>query len=345
LNKPYLIAEAGVNYYDTAAKEEIPVIEAAKKYISEAKKAGADAIKFQAYKAETLAVKNSPAYWDISKEKTRSQYELFKKFDFFGNKEYEELYRYAKETGIDFLATPFDYKSADYLESMVGQYKISSSDITNFPFLKYIAGKGKPVILSTGASYLHEIEEAVYVLQNGGCKKVALLHCVLSYPCKYEDANLNRIKTLKRIFPGLEIGYSDHTLPDESMTVLSAAYLLGADIIEKHFTLDKTLEGNDHYHSGNPEDFRKAVTNFNLIREVLGNTDEKVLQCEEIPRKEARRSLVINKKLEKGTVITENDITLKRPGTGIPPKFYDIVVGRSVKHDLEEDTILQWEMI
>lgn len=188
MKKPYLIAEAGVNYCDTAKKENLSLMEAAKKYIFEAKKAGADAIKFQAYKAETLAVKNSPAYWDISKEKTKSQYQLFKKFDFFGNEEYAELYKYAKKAEIDFLVTPFDYKSADYLEDMVEQYKISSSDITNFPFLKYIAKKGKPVILSTGASYLYEIEEAVHVLQDAGCKKIALLHCVLSYPCKYEDA-------------------------------------------------------------------------------------------------------------------------------------------------------------
>lgn len=345
MKKPYLIAEAGVNYYDTAKKEAISLIEAAKKYIYEAKKAGADAIKFQAYKAETLAVKNSPAYWDISQEKTKSQYELFKKFDFFGNEEYTELYKYAKEKEIDFLATPFDYKSADYLENMVEQYKISSSDITNFPFLKYIAKKGKPVILSTGASYLYEIEEAVHILQNAGCKKISLLHCVLSYPCRYEDANLNRIRILKKIFPELETGYSDHTLPDESMTVLSTAYILGATIIEKHFTLDKTLPGNDHYHSGNPEDFRKAVANFDLIKKSFGNSNKVVLQCEEIPRREARRSLVVTRNIKKGTVITKDDIMLKRPGTGISPNFYDIVIGRSVKRDLEEDTILQWEMI
>lgn len=342
---PYIIAEIGVNFYDTAKQKNITPLEAAKLYISEAKKAGIDAVKFQSYKADTIVSKNSPAYWDTTKEPTKTQYELFQKFDSFNEKEYRELCDYCKTVGIDFMSTPFDYASADYLDKMVDIFKISSSDLSNIPFLKYIAKKGKPIILSVGASYMSEVFEAVQAIQEEGCKDLTLLHCVLSYPTKNEDANLNVIKTLKRTFPDLKIGYSDHTLPDETMTILTTAYLYGAEVIEKHFTLDKTLKGNDHYHAGDPSDFKKALNNFNLIKTISGSDKKDVFACEQVPRKEARRSIIVIREMKQGEVITENDIMYKRPGKGISPKYVDVVLGRTLKVDCAEDTVLTWQMI
>lgn len=345
MKPPYLIAEIGVNFYDTAKQKNISPLDAAKLYINEAKNAGIDAVKFQSYKANTIVSKNSPAYWDTTKEPTKTQYELFLKFDSFNEREYRELYNYCKEIGIDFMSTPFDYASADYLDEMVDVFKISSSDLSNIPFLKHIAKKGKPIILSVGASYMSEVFEAVQAIQEEGCEDLTLLHCVLSYPTKNEDANLNVIKTLKRVFPELKIGYSDHTLPDNTMTILTTAYLYGAEVIEKHFTLDKTLPGNDHYHAGDPSDFKKAVDNFKLIAEISGSDEKTVFPCENVPRREARRSIVVIRNMKKGETITEKDIMYKRPGKGICPKYVDIVLGRKLKNDCAEDTILTWEMI
>lgn len=345
MRKPYVIAEIGVNYYDTAQKENITPLEAAKKYVKAAAEAGVDAVKFQTYKAETIASKNSPAYWDLVEEPTKTQYELFTKFDSFGKEEYYELFQFSRKVGVEFMSTPFDYESADYLEDMLNIYKISSSDITNLPFIHHIALKGKPIYLSVGASYLSEIEEAVRTIQDAGNNDICLLHCVLSYPCKNVDANLNKIRTLKKVFPELKIGYSDHTLPNESMAVLSAAYLLGAEVIEKHFTLDKTLQGNDHYHAGDPMDFKKAIANFQIIADACGDDRITVLKCEEVPRKEARRSLVLKNSMLQGQVIKESDLIAKRPGNGISPKYQNMVIGRSVKRDLEADTILSWDLL
>lgn len=345
MKKPYLIAEIGVNFYDTARVEGITPMEAAKKYVLEAKKAGVDAAKFQSYKANTIVSKNSPGYWDFTKEPTPTQYGLFQKHDKFNREDYQEIADYCKEIGIDFISTPFDIESADYLDEMMKVYKISSSDLTNLPFIRHIAKKGKPIYLSVGAAYISEIEEAVRVMKEENCPEICLLHCVLSYPTKNKDANLNVIKTLKRVFPDLKVGYSDHTLPDETMTILSTAYLYGAEVIEKHFTLDKTLTGNDHYHAGDPEDFKKAIKNFERIIEISGDREKTVLECEKIPRREARRSLVLTRDLKQGETIKDTDIMAKRPGTGVSPKYTDIIVGRTIKKDLKEDTILTWDVI
>lgn len=342
MKKPYIIAELGVNFYDTARVLGITPLEAAKLYIDEAARVGIDAAKFQSYKAETIASKNSPSYWDLSKEPTTSQFELFKKLDGFNQSDYEELCLYCKTKGIDFLSTPFDYHSADYLYDLVDAYKISSSDLSNVPFLKYIAQKGKPIILSVGASYISEVDEAVRAIQSVGNNEISLLHCVLSYPTKYEDANLNFIKHLKQIYPDFVIGFSDHTVPDECMTVLSTAYMLGAEIIEKHFTLDKNLLGNDHYHAGDPSDFAKAIRNFELIDTIQGGNFKTVLACEQIPRKQARRSLVLTRDMKADEMICEKDLMAKRPGTGISPQNMDLVIGKRLKSDMEEDAILQW---
>lgn len=345
MNKPYIIAEAGVNFYDTAKQRGVTPLEEALHYVDEAKRVGIDAIKFQTYKANTIASKNSPAYWDTTKEVTKTQYELFSKYDHFGEEEYRQLYNYCKKVGIDFLSTPFDYASADYLQDMMDVYKISSSDLSNIPFIRHIARKGKPIFLSVGAAYLSEVEYAVRVIKEEKCPKIVLMHCVLSYPCAYQNANLNVIKTLRRVFPDITIGYSDHTLPDDTMTVLTAAYLAGAEVIEKHFTLDKSLPGNDHYHAGDPDDFAKAINNFKLIEEIMGTEEKTVLPCEMIPRREARRSLVLTRDMKEGEVITQNDLIAKRPGVGISPAYQEIVVGRCVRKDCKEDTILTWDLV
>lgn len=344
-HKPYLIAEMGVNFYDTARVMNITPLEAAKLYIDKAAEAGIDCAKFQSYKANTIVSKNSPAYWDTTKESTKTQYELFQKFDGFNEEDYRELCNYTHSKGMDFTSTPFDYASADYLKDMVDFYKISSSDASNIPFIKHIGSMGKPVVLSVGASYLSEVDEAVRALKESGCKDITILHCVLSYPTDPANANLRIIETLKKDYPELKVGFSDHVAPDDTMMTLATAYLLGAEVIEKHFTLDKTLTGNDHYHSGDPEDFKKAISNFRWIDSVLGNPEKTVLDCELVPRREARRSLVLTRNMKKGEIIKENDIMAKRPGTGISPKFAEVVVGRQVKEDLEEDTILTWEMV
>ena len=345
MKKPYLIAEIGVNFYDTAKELGITPMEAAKMYVKNAKEAGCDAAKFQSYKANTIVSKNSPAYWDTSKEPTKTQHELFLKHDHFNKEDYEELCRYCKEVGIDFMSTPFDYASADYLADMVDIYKISSSDLSNTPFIRHIARKGKPIYISLGAAYLSEAEEAVRVIKEEGNNQICLLHCVLSYPTINENANLNVIKTLKTVFPDLMIGYSDHTMPDDNMAILTAAWMLGAEVIEKHFTLNKTLKGNDHYHAGDPTDFAKFVANVDVLTAALGSSEKTVFPCEMVPRREARRSLVLTRDMKAGEVITETDLMPKRPGTGINPRYMDIVVGRKVLMDLEEDTILTWEMI
>ncbi len=344
-SRPYVIAEMGVNFYDTAKVLHITPLEAAKLYIDKAADAGIDCAKFQSYKANTIVSRHSPAYWDTSKEPTGTQYELFQKFDHFGEEEYRQLCDYTHKKGMDFTSTPFDYASADYLYEMVDFYKISSSDLSNLPFVRYIGGKGKPVYMSVGAAYLSEVDEAVRVLKEAGCRDIVLFHCVLSYPTDSCDANLRVIQTLKKVFPDVRVGFSDHVAPDDTMMTLAAAYLLGAEVIEKHFTLDKTLTGNDHYHAGDPADFARAISNFRWIDSVLGSPDKTVLDCEIVPRREARRSLVLTRNMAKGEIITEKDIMAKRPGTGISPRYTDIVIGRAVKADLEEDTILTWKMV
>ena len=345
MNKPYLIAEMGVNFYDTAKVMGISPLDAAKLYIDKAAEAGIDCAKFQSYKAGTIVSKNSPAYWVTTKEPTKTQYELFLKHDSFGEAEYRELCDYTHAKGMDFTSTPFDYASADYLEDMVDFYKISSSDLSNIPFIRHIGAKGKPVYMSVGAAYLSEVDVAIRALKEAGCKDIVIFHCVLSYPTAPENANLRVIDTLKKDFPDVRVGFSDHVAPDNTMMTLATAYLLGAEVIEKHFTLDKTLPGNDHYHAGDPEDFKKAVANFKWIDKVLGSAEKTVLDCEIVPRREARRSLVLTRDMKAGEIIKNEDLMPKRPGTGISPEYVKIVVGRKIVKDLSEDTILTWDMI
>ncbi|MBQ9160719.1 MAG: N-acetylneuraminate synthase family protein [Methanobrevibacter sp.] len=343
--KPFLIAEIGVNFYDIAKKEGISDMDAAKLMIDEAKKCGVDAVKFQSYKAETIASRNSPAYWDLSEEPTTSQFELFKKFDKFGVEEYRQLADYCKNVGIMFLSTPFDFASVDYLDDFMDIYKISSSDLTNIPFIKYIASKNKPILLSTGASTLSEIKQAVDAIEEVSDVDIAIMHCVLSYPTAYEDANLLMIKDLAEHFPDYEIGYSDHTKPDENMAVLTTAYNYGATILEKHFTLDKTLQGNDHYHGMNPKDVVKFWNGIDFLSKINGMKNKQPLICESSARKEARRSIVALRDIKKGEEISRDDLTFKRPGTGIYPSEIENVVGKVAKEDIPEDTLLEFDML
>ena len=341
-SKPFIIAEVGVNYYDIAKKENIEPIEAAKLMVKEAANVGADAIKFQTYKAEKLVSKYSPAYWDTTKESTKSQYELFKKYNKFGEEEYRELAKYAKEKKIIFMSTPFDEEAVDFLDTLMPVFKISSSDITNIPFIKYIAKKQKPIFLSTGASTIEEIKDAVNVIEKQGNNQIVIMHCILNYPTKYEDANLGMIKHLKKVFPDYLVGYSDHTLPDSSMLVLTTAILLGAKVIEKHFTLDKSLPGNDHYHSMDLEDLRRFIDNLELLEKIIGKEIKEPLESESSARKYARRSIVAKIDIPEDTLITGDMITFKRPGTGISPKFLDKIIGKKAKRDIKKDAIIKW---
>lgn len=336
-----LIAEIGVNYYDIATQRNLSLMNAAKLMCHEAAKAGAHAVKFQSYKAETLASKQSPAYWDINEESTQSQYELFKKYDSFGAVEYTELANYCKEIDIEFLSTAFDYESADYLEPLMNIYKISSSDLTNLPFIEYQAKKNKPMIMSVGASELSEMKEAVRVVRKVNSQPLVLCHCVLEYPTPYKDANLSRIATLKAEFPDLIIGYSDHCKPDVSYDVIKTAYLLGAHVVEKHFTLDKMLIGNDHYHAMDPDDIRGIISGVEHIEELLGSSNLGFSKTEQAARVNARRSIVAACDILKGTTITREMLTFKRPGTGIAPSRIGFVIGKRAAHNIQSDAILQ----
>ncbi|MDO5573172.1 MAG: N-acetylneuraminate synthase family protein [bacterium] len=340
-----LIAEIGVNYYDIAVKEQITPMEAAKEMILEAKNAGIHAVKFQTYKAGTLAAKASPSYWDTSEEPTTSQYQLFQKFDSFGYAEYRELKEYADAVGIEFLSTAFDYESADYLDELMEVYKISSSDLSNLPFIAHQAKKNKPMLVSVGASELPEIEAAIDTIRQYNDKQIVLLHCVLEYPTPLADANLNKIASLARQFPDLVIGYSDHTKPTENCDVIKTAYNLGALCVEKHFTLDKTLKGNDHYHAMDPEDAKRILQGIEELNVLRGSGEIKCLATEQTARKNARRSIVSAVNIPAGTVITEDMLTYKRPGTGISPTRVQELIGRKAAVEILEDTILMDGMI
>lgn len=340
-----LIAEIGVNYYDIAAKMGISNMDAAKLMVKEAAAAGIHAVKFQTYKAGTLAAKASPYYWDITEEPTRSQYELFCKFDSFGYKEYKELKEYSDEVGIEFLSTAFDFESADYLDELMDVYKISSSDLSNIPFIEYQAKKNKPILLSVGASNEDEIDRALKAIRDNTDAPVCLLHCVLEYPTPLEDANLLKIASLKERYKDVYIGYSDHTKPTDDCDVIKTAYNLGAQLVEKHFTLDKTLKGNDHYHAMAPEDavnILNAVKRMDMLR---GNGSLRCLDTESKARSNARRSIVSACDIAKGTVITEEMLTFKRPGTGISPDKIKDVIGRTAATDIADDTILEDSML
>jgi len=353
-NRPYVIAEIGVNYYDIARQRGISPEESAGLMVDAAADAGADAAKFQSYRADTLAVRDSPAYWDQSEEASATQHALFSRYDAFDAEVYGRLATRCQQAGIEFLSTPFDFEAADYLTPLCAYFKVSSSDITNWPFLEYIAGKGKPVMLSTGASNLDEIGDAVTILERAGAAEIALLHCILSYPTANADAHLRMIESLAEAFPGHLAGYSDHTRPEPTMTCLRTATRLGARILEKHFTLDKTLPGNDHYHAMDAIDlsaFRQMLetddppVDAGLEAELLGEREKRCIEAELPARQNARRSIVAARDLAAGEVVTRDALTFKRPGTGISPIDLDGVVGKRATAAIARDTIILREMI
>lgn len=335
INRPYVIAEAGVNHEGD--------IETAKRLIDEAARGGAHAIKFQTYKAETLASKDSPYYWDLEKEPSKNQFDLFKKFDKFWKKEYELLKVECDKRGIEFMSTPFDTEAADFLNDLMPVYKISSSDITNFPFIRYMCAFGKPILLSTGASDLLEIREAVDLINSCG-NRLCLLHCVLNYPTLDENANLGMILDQRKRFPDAIPGYSDHTMPG-TMDTLKIATLLGAVILEKHFTHDKALPGNDHYHAMDMDDLKFFFKDLDKTFTLIGEFNKKALDSEAAAIKNARRSLVAKKKITAGQTINMDCLTWKRPASGISPKHIDDVIGKKAVSDIEEDAVLKWDML
>lgn len=341
----YIIAEIGVNYYDIADKYGVSLVDAARIMVSEAKNAGADAVKFQTYKASTLAAKESPYYWDFDAVPVKTQYELFKNYEAMKEADYQQIKAWCDQIGITFSSTPFDIDSADYLYDLMPFYKISSSDLNNLPFVEYMSKKGKPIILSVGASGIDEIRQTVDCIRKHNQQQLTLLHCVLEYPTPDQDANLRRIQSLKKEFPDVIVGYSDHTKPLNHMRVLKTAYILGAQVIEKHFTIDKTITGkNDHFHSMDPSDLRELIIGLKELNTIMGNGELTILESEMTARKNARRSLVSTRLIRAGETITEDMLTFKRPGTGISPTEQQKLLLMRAKDDIAEDTTLQWAM-
>jgi N-acetylneuraminate synthase len=329
----FIIAEAGVNHNGS--------IEKAKKLIDAAVEAGVDAVKFQTFNTDKLVTKNAPKanYQNETTDKDESQYNMLKKLE-LSKKNHNILLEYCSEKNIKFMSTPFSFDTVDLLEEIgIDIYKIGSSDTNNLPLLKYIASKDKPIILSTGMSNLTEVSEAVDTIKKTGNNNLVLLHCVSNYPAEYENINLKVMNTMRKAFD-LIVGYSDHTLGIE---VPIAAVAMGAKVIEKHFTLDKNMEGPDHKASLNPEELKQMVSSIRNIEKSLGDSIKKPTINESDNKNTVRKSLVINRKMNKNEVIKKENIEIKRPGTGIEPKFLDIINGMKLIRDVKEDQILVWE--
>lgn len=319
--EPYVIAEIGVNHGGD--------LDRAKRQIRLAKLGGASCVKFQTYKAGTLASRFSPSYWDLSEEPTTSQYELFSKYDGFGQEEYEELARFSGTLNIDFASTPFDLASVDFLANLVPFFKVASADLTNLPLLRKVASKGLPVILSTGASHLWEIASAVEILEQAGAPEVVLLHCILNYPTLFTNANLSMIESLQVAFPSMEVGYSDHTKADESLSALEVAFSLGATVLEKHFTDNPDEGGNDHYHAMTQVQLSLFLERCETRLKLLGTAStKKPLLSEEVARANARRSIHAAVEIKKGELFSPDNLICKRPGGGIDPLHWDLLIGK-----------------
>jgi N-acetylneuraminate synthase len=334
-NKVFIIAEAGVNHNGD--------INLAYKLADVAKEAGVDAIKFQTFRTEKIISKyaDMASYQKKNLSTNKSQYEMVKKIE-LSYKEFKKIKYYCDEIKIMFLSTPDEEYSLDFLvdELYIPFVKIGSGEVTNLPYLRKIAAKNKPLIMSTGMANLGEVEEAIntikYVNPN---TEISLLHCTTNYPTPYEEVNLKAIQTLAAAFK-LPVGYSDHTLGIE---VPVAAVAMGAKIIEKHFTLDKKLPGPDHKASLEPDELKEMVKAIRNIEVALGDGIKKPNKSEIEIMKVARRSLVAIKNIRAGEIIKESDITIKRPGTGIPPKFIEIIIGMKLANDIKDDEPFRWE--
>jgi len=337
LGKPvFVVAEAGCNH--------MCEIDLAKRMIDEAKGAGADAIKFQTYKAEELVTDQAAPFW--TKENI-NQLDYYKRLDRFGIEEYRELFSYSEQVGITCFSSPFDFGSVDLLNQLdMPIYKIASCDINNHPLIQHISQVGKPIILSTGAATQEEIDKALEVIKDTNSSvDVALLACTLSYPTSQASANLWRIQTLKSLYPDHVIGFSDHTEPEDNMVIPAVAVGIGARIIEKHFTLDRTMTGSGHHFAVNPKDLAKMVENIRIAEKIVGDGDLGVANVEESAWEKARRSIVVTKKRQKGEVLTIDSIGYKRPGTGLPPSDTDQVVGKKLSRNVDVDEFVDLSML
>jgi len=334
---PFIIAEAGVNHNQQP--------EIALDLVRAAADAGADAIKFQNYSADRLAVKDSPVYWDVpGAEKVESQYELFSKLDGLPLSTYWEMMKLAQELDIEMFSTPFSEVDADFLDELgVPAFKIASPDITHHPLLRHVSKKGKPIILSTGISTLGEVEDAVRIIEAEGNTQIALLHCTSTYPTPYSDSNLRMMTTMQTAFPDYPIGLSDHTY---GIPAPIAATALGCQVIEKHFTLDKGMSDSpDHKFGVDPSELKQLVEGTQAAWQSLGQSVKKPVESELPALKYMRRSVVSLGDLPAGTRLSEDMLVCKRPGTGISPKYLEQVIGRRTKIDLLADDILTWEVL
>ena len=334
LQKTLIIAEAGVNHNGS--------IDTAKKMIDVAATAGADLVKFQTFKAETLVTQSADKaeYQKNLTDASESQFEMIKKLE-LDHVAHEELIQYCKQKNIQFLSTAFDHDSIDFLAEMnIPFYKIPSGEITNLPYLRHVASKGKPVFMSTGMSTLEEVRVAMDVLLEAGVKKddINILHCNTEYPTPVEDVNLRAMLTIEKKL-GVKVGYSDHTLGIE---VAVAAVALGASVIEKHYTLNRTLPGPDQAASLEPKELKAMVTAIRNIEQALGDGVKRPSPSEKKNIPLARKSIVAKKLINKGTTFSENNLTVKRPGTGISPMEWDKLLGRISNKDYNKDDIISF---
>ncbi|MDO8505529.1 MAG: FAD-dependent oxidoreductase [bacterium] len=333
--KPYIIAEAGINHNGS--------VQMAKELIDAAIRVGADAVKFQTFKASSRISKKVKAvkYAETITGLEETIYDMFDRLA-MSFEDQKELFTYARGKGIEIFSTPFDFESVDFLESMqVKLYKIASMDLVNIPLIKYVAKTRKPMIISTGMSTLGQVEEAVNAVAQAGNQNLILLHCNSSYPAAPAEMNLNAIKTLRQAFH-VPIGFSDHTF---GLVASQTALAIGANVIERHFTLDRTLEGPDHILSSEPHEFAQLIEMTKRIPQLLGNGIKIIQPNEYATLNMQRKSLYAAKDIEKGQIITEDAIAIKGPGGGLLPKYFDIVVGRIARERIEEDFPITWENV
>lgn len=329
-----IIAEAGVNHNGS--------IELAKQLVDKAVETGVDYIKFQTFKTEKLVAKSAQMASYQKKNigtDDNSQFAMLKKLE-LSPSQHEELMTYCKEKGIKFFSTAFDLDSIDYLHSLnLGLWKIPSGEITNYPYIKKIAQYGEPVIVSTGMCEMRDIENAVATLLKWGTKKedIIILHCNTEYPTPYQDVNLKAMDAIRERF-GVEVGYSDHT---KGIEVPIAAVALGATVIEKHFTLDRNMEGPDHKASLEPDELKAMVSAIRNIEQAIGDGIKKVTDSEKGNIAVARKSIVAARDIKSGELFTEENLTVKRPGTGISPMRWEEVIGQVAKRDFSEEELIE----
>ena len=332
-NRVFIIAEAGVNHNGST--------DLAKKLVTVAAEAGADAVKFQTFKAERIVSKSAPKaeYQKQTSGSDESQFDMIKKLE-LDLSAHKELIAYCQKKDILFLSTPFDHESIELLDSLnLSMFKIPSGEITNLPYLRHIGKMGKPVILSSGMANLGEIETALGILTSEGMclENIRVLHCNTEYPTPMEDVNLRAMQTMAAAFPGIQVGYSDHTLGIE---VPIAAMAMGATVIEKHFTLDRNMEGPDHRASLEPDELKAMVKAIRNIEKAMGNGWKKPSPSESKNLSVARKSIVASKTIRKGEVLTEENLAVKRPGNGVSPMRWDEIVGKRAGKDFQEDELI-----